>query len=142
MPSKTLFADDYAVATLDDDSGLLRYARTATAYPTIERMRAHYAELTRVLATFDPEKHCLLLDVRAAPPRNDEAFETEVATTVGSLLVRFRAHAFLVKTAVGNLQVRRLSATRGAPETRVFTDEATALAYLSQARAGTSIADE
>jgi hypothetical protein len=134
MPSTTLFADEYAVATLEADTGLLRYARTATPYPAIERMRAHYAELSRVLATIHPEKLGLLLDVRAAPPRNDEAFETEVAATVGVLFGRFRAHAFLVKTAVGNLQVRRLSATRGAPETHVFTEEVSALAFLSQRR--------
>ena len=132
MSSNTLFADDYAVATLDAESDLLRYARTRTAYPTIDTMRAHYAELIRIAGTVHTEKMSLLFDVRAAPPRNDEAFETEVAKIVGTLLGRFRAHAFLVKTAAGNLQVRRLSATGGAPPSHVFTDEASALAYLGQ----------
>ena len=97
-------------------------------------MRAHYAEMLGVAATIAPEKLGLLFDVRAATPRNDEAFEKGVAKTVGTLLVRFRVHAFLVKTAAGNLQVRRLSATPGAPNTHVFTDEASALAFLSKGR--------
>jgi hypothetical protein len=136
MPSTTLFADEYAVATLDTGSDLLRYARTRTPFPTIDRMLAHYTELIRIAGTIDTEKLSLLFDVRAAPPRNDKAFETEVAKIVNTLLGGFRAHAFLVRTAVGNLQVRRLSATNGAPPSHVFTDEASALAYLSQRSAG------
>lgn len=136
MSSTTLFADDYAVATLDAGSDLVRYARTRTPFPTIDRMRAHYVELIRIAGTIDTGKLSFLFDVRAAPPRNDEAFETEVAKIVNTLLGGFRSHAFLVKTAAGNLQVRRLSATNGAAQSHVFTDEASALAFLSQRSAG------
>jgi hypothetical protein len=135
MSSRTLFADDYAATTLEAENGLLRYVRTATPHPTIERMRAHFAEVRRVVNAVELDDLVLLLDVRAAPPRNDEAFEAEVGKIIAALLGRFQAHAFLVKTAVGNLQVRRLSATGGSSANHVFTDEASALAFLMQHRA-------
>jgi hypothetical protein len=131
MPFGTVFSDEYATAAIQPSTGVIRYARTATPYPTIEHMRLHYAAIGRAVEGVETGKHALLFDLRAAPPRNDPVFETEAARIVGALVGSFRAHAFLVRTAVGNLQVRRLSGNNGTPANQVFTDEAAALAFLT-----------
>ncbi|HVW29724.1 MAG TPA: hypothetical protein VHC69_30380 [Polyangiaceae bacterium] len=131
MHSGTLYSDEYATAAMEPKQGVIRYARTATPFPSLDDMRAHYAALLRTMTGIEPEKLALLLDLRAAPPRNDAAFETEAARAVGTLAGPFRVHAFLVKTAVGSLQVRRLSANNGTPAKQVFTDETAALAFLT-----------
>jgi hypothetical protein len=131
MTPRIIFEDAYVTATMEDDAGLLHYVRSATAYPSIELVRVEHQRMVNALASLEPGKLGLLIDVRAAPPRNDEAFETEMTRAVGTLLGHFRAHAFLVKTAVGSLQVRRLSASGGAPPGNVFSDEAAARAFLT-----------
>ena len=50
---------------------------------------------------------------------------------MGALVTKFRAHAFLVQTAVGSLQVRRLSVAPGVAPNRTFSNEPAALAYLA-----------
>jgi hypothetical protein len=87
--------------------------------------------LTGVLAGISPKGHKLLIDLRAAPARNDSAFEAEISRIVNLVVTAFRKHAFLVKTAVGSLQVRRMSAANGATPDATFSSEAAALAYLS-----------
>jgi hypothetical protein len=76
----------------------------------------------------------LLLDVRDAPPRNDDEFEREIGRALEAFLPRFVAHATLVKSAAGLLQVRRIEKARGPSQRPVFEDEWAAIAYLKHAR--------
>jgi hypothetical protein len=132
MARQTLHSDPYVTAVLETESDLLLYTRSDVGYPTLDALRAQHATLTATLATMAPEKLALLIDLRAAKARNDPAFENEITSTVGPMFSRFRACAFLVKTAVGSLQLRRLSTASGAPANAVFTDEAAAREYLSR----------
>ena len=130
MALRTVFSDPYVLATLDPEAQLVRYMRTAVPFPELETVRAHHAAMAAAVAALTPAALALLIDVREAPPRNDQAFEDEMTRGVGGLLAVFKSHAFLVKTAVGSLQVRRLSATRGISTGATFSDEAAALKYL------------
>jgi hypothetical protein len=87
-----------------------------------EDVAASGAGLLRVSLT-------LLLDLRDAPPRNDEDFESEATKALARFAPGFKAHAFLVKTAVGRLQATRMTRDRG-DTAQVFVTEAEALAHL------------
>jgi hypothetical protein len=68
-----------------------------------------------------------LLDLRAIPAgRNDEAFEQLAMRAQGALARTFSRNAVLVRSAVGKLQIRRL--THGARA--VYQDEAEAIRFL------------
>jgi hypothetical protein len=131
MAAQALVSDDFVTATLDVDAKLMHYARTSAPFPSVDAMRAHHTRMIEVMTAHEPEKLGLLVDVRAAPPRNDDAFESELTRAVWPLLDRFKAYAFLVKTAVGTLQIRRLSTSSGIPTGNVFSDHAAAVAYLA-----------
>lgn len=131
--SRTLHADDYVTVTLDETRRVVHYRRSSAPFPSLEQLRAVNAELAAAVSRVAPESLSILIDVRDAPPRNDEAFEAEVTRAMGTVVSRFRAHAFLTKTAVGGLQIRRLTAARGVSPHVVFSDESEALAHLAGA---------
>jgi hypothetical protein len=128
--SRVLFSDAHVTLALDEARGLVRYARTAEPYASIADMSAAHEKMAGALPPFLPTGLKLLIDVRAAPPRNDEAFESVVTRLLETFIKRFSAHAFLVKSAVGRLQTQRLARTRGDASPSVFDDERDALRYL------------
>jgi hypothetical protein len=128
---RTIHADEFLTVTLDTETRVVRFTRSSTPYPTIDAVRTQHAALTKALAAISPERHTLLVDLRAGPLRNDGAFEAEISRTVTRVVTAFRKHAFLIKTAVGGLQVRRMSAANGTAPEATFSSEAAALAYLS-----------
>jgi hypothetical protein len=71
----------------------------------------------------------LLLDMRDGPSRNDPQFEGAAAPHILQLVTRFDRVAVLVRTAVGKLQIHRLSKDlrKGA---RSFLDEEEARRFL------------
>ncbi|MBK7399842.1 MAG: hypothetical protein IPJ34_27195 [Myxococcales bacterium] len=75
----------------------------------------------------------LLVDLRRAGLRNadeDEAAEARRRRTLNAFTQRFEKSAYLVRLAVGKLQVHRYAAEAGVT-LQVFDDEAQALAYLT-----------
>ncbi|HEX4475459.1 MAG TPA: hypothetical protein VH142_10310 [Polyangiaceae bacterium] len=132
---RALYTGPHLTATLDDPSNLVRYVRSAEPYPSLEAVRELHHELNRILATLPPGKLALLVDMRLAPARNDDPFELEVTEAVTAMLPRFTAHAFLVKSAVGRLQVLRLAKSRGDGAMTVFVDEHEALEWLQKGKA-------
>jgi hypothetical protein len=119
-------ASDYFRIEVDAPRRMVRLVRTATPMPldgeSIERV---YEELGRALAGYAGYR--ALLDVRAvARGRNDEAFEQVTLRAQQSLARTFSRTAVLVRSAVGKLQVRRM--TQG--QRAVFQDEAEAIDFL------------
>jgi hypothetical protein len=128
---RTLFADEYLTVTLDAENHVVRFTRNDKRFPSIDAVRAQHVSLDSAVAGIALKGLSLLVDVRSAPPRNDEAFESEITRLVARLVTKFKKHAFLVQTAVGGLQVRRLATSSGAPSAVTFSREAEALAYLT-----------
>ena len=127
---KTLLTDPLLTVTLDEAPGLVRYRRTREPFQSLDTMRALHDRLFELLSELPLKKLKLLVDVRDAPPRNDPAFEEEISRIVGLITSKFAAHAVLVRSAVGLLQVQRLERTHNARGVSVFTNEAEALRYL------------
>lgn len=128
--SRVLFTDAHLTVTIDEAAGVLRYARSATPFASIDAFRATHDHLTTALPAPLPRGLKLLVDVREAPPRNDEAFEAAVLRILATFMKRFPMHAFLVKSAVGRLQTNRLARERGGDAPAIFDDEGEALRYL------------
>ena len=85
---------------------------------------------SRLLDGLDRGRLGLLIDLRAAPGRNDPDFERAMTTRRSELVRGFRAAAILVQTRVGELQIARITREDGS-HARVFADEAKALAWLA-----------
>jgi hypothetical protein len=129
--SRVLFSDPHVTLAYDEASGLVRYTRSSEAFASVADLRASHDKMSAALPPFFPSSGLkLLIDVRAAPPRNDEAFEEVVTRLLETFVGRFSVHAFMVKSAVGRLQTQRLARSRGEAHPSVFDDERAALRYL------------
>jgi hypothetical protein len=126
---RELLRSKHFLVTLDEGNRLLRRARTHERFESMEEVESAYAELLRVLRSIDRPEYAQLIDARAAPPRNDPAFEAVVTRHHVELYDGFRRAAVLVQSAAGRLQVRRMLEGSGV-DAPVFTEEEAALVYL------------
>lgn len=132
MLRRTLTSNELWTLEYDEAASLLVARRTAEPMQlggSAERMSATLAARA---AGIDMRKTALLIDLRSGPMRNDEPFEEAMVTTRQHMVAAVRSFAktaFLVRTAVGALQVKRYARAEG-QELHVFEDEAAALAYL------------
>lgn len=111
------------------DSRLVRYVRTSVPYPSVLEYELLHERLADLLDQHGRRHHVLLFDVREAVMNTDPTFE-RVAVRVRQILARdFRRTAFLVKTAIGALQVSRLI-REDSLDSAVFSDETAAISFL------------
>lgn len=127
---RTLYESKHARLEIDDARGIVRYTRSSEPFESLAEVEAMFRDLARANARVDRTNLVLLSDVRAAPGRNDEAFENAFFAHREALFAGFRRRAVLVRTVVGKLQMQRLNRT-SAMETQAFDDEAAALAFLT-----------
>jgi len=130
MPAEAIYEDAYVRVTLDRGSRLMRYERTEKPFAAIaEVVRVHDAVVKAVRA--QPRGvFALLVDLRCAPSRNDDAYESAIEVYVAQLVGHFDRYALLVKTAAGRLQVTRLEKRAHRSASHVFHEEAAVLEYL------------
>ncbi len=119
--------------TLHDD-GIVELTRSSAH---IEGLDDFLASLRAIEIAVEAElargsnARAALVDSRAAPSRNDEAFESKTAPYRNKIRTMLPRSAVLVRTEVGKLQIQRLEREAGRlGETSVFTDREEALAYL------------
>jgi hypothetical protein len=117
---------DYFHIEIDARRRLVRLVRTATPLPLdADAIKRVYEELTPSLQGYAGYR--ALLDVRAVSSgRNDDAFEQLTRRAESGLSRIFSRTAILVRSAVGKLQVRRMTEGQRA----VFQDEAEAIRFL------------
>jgi hypothetical protein len=126
-PSWQLLTTPYCTLELDRRQGFLRFTRSEKPYPSLTAIELEAIELDHAL-----ERMCgarILVDLRAAAPRNDPEFEMTIKRLRRRLYERSERAAVLVRTAVGALQVKRHVREDGA-NVEVFQSEDDALAYL------------
>lgn len=120
------------IVAVDRFAKVVRVTRTAEPFDSIEQIEQECLEITAALTCVDRSAMSLLLDIRAAPGRNDPRFE-EATLQLRTAAVRgFGCVAVLVGTSAGALQVRRHSREDGID--RLISDnEDELLAYLAAA---------
>lgn len=106
---------------------VFRVARSSAPFADVPAAERAYREVDAALSAV-PRGARLLLDLRDAPPRNDEAFESMVERVRDRVFARFDRVAVLVRTAVGKLQVQRMN--KGQSHATIFDDEDRAFEYL------------
>lgn len=125
-----LLSSPYVRSEYDAPHRLVRYTRTALGFSEMIALEAAYGDLIRSTLHLHLADLGLLVDVRAAPPRNDPAFEEVMAHYRIRMMRGFARVAILVQSAVGKLQVRRHSHDDGIVSL-VTQEEKEALTYLS-----------
>jgi hypothetical protein len=108
---------------------LVRMIRSATPFATLDECRDYYEAVATTVEKLERRVLALLVDVRAAPARNDPAFESTVASYRRRMFSGFARVAVLVKTAAGKLNVARHAKDDGV-DLFVFQDADAALAWL------------
>lgn len=120
--------------TLLEDRGhrLVCARRNDKALSDLEDIARFQAKISAHLATINRDHWGVLVDLRAAPMRNDSAFEEKIRPMAAGALNGFRRTAILVRTQVGKLQVDRTRRENGtkAASNGVFLDELDAIAFL------------
>ncbi|WP_437586131.1 hypothetical protein [Sorangium sp. So ce1000] len=120
------------VVAVDHAARLVRVTRSAEPFDSIEQIEQKCREVIAALAPVDRTVMSLLLDIRAAPGRNDPKFE-EATLRLRTAAVRgFGRVAVLVQTTAGALQVRRHNREDGI-DRMISDDERELLAYLAAA---------
>jgi hypothetical protein len=127
---RELLRRKHFVLEIDDEACILRRARTAAPFESLDELEWSFAELSAAVAQFDRSKLGQLVDVRLAPPRTDPDFEAVVMSHNAAMYRGFRATAVLVRSAAGRLHVKRMLDTAKLGP-RVFVDEEEALQFLS-----------
>lgn len=108
-----LVETEYMRVEHDADRSILLITRNAQPFPSIEAATQENASVARqsrhVPARF------LILDSRLAPGRNDDSFESAMRPVFTSYVARYERVAMIVQTAIGRLQMQRLSRTSPIP---------------------------
>jgi hypothetical protein len=126
------YRSEHIAITLDHERRLVRFTRSAAPFTSAEDARTEFVKAMSLIGDAERPRLRLLADMRAAPGRNDAAFERAVGSLSERLFGGYARAAFLVRTAVGSLQIQRVAREHHASAPRVFTDEAEALRYLDE----------
>jgi len=110
-------------------TNVVSVTRSGRAFETLDEVEESWTEVNDALDAYGRERHALLVDTRAAPPRNDPEFEEVFSRHRRRMLSGFPSMAVLVRTSVGRLQVERHAREDGT-DLRVFTDENEAVHHL------------
>jgi len=111
--------------------GLVRVVRSDVAIDALEQVDVAWGSVNRVLVSLDKTKHTLLIDMRLARGRNDDAFEQRVAPHRAATVHGFARVAVLVKSLPGQLQVQRHVREDGLGVVQIFISEEAALEWLA-----------
>lgn len=128
---REVFRDAHAVATVDDETRVMVFRRTAHPFASIAEIDAFYRKLESLADLRERPRLRLLIDVRDAPSRNDDAFEAVLKRHESALFGGWQRRAVLVRTAAGKLQVKRLGKANAISAGEPFDDEAAAMTFLT-----------
>jgi hypothetical protein len=115
-------------------SGLVRVTRSAEPIVLLEEVDEAWGAVLIALDDAPRSGERLLIDMRRAPGRNDDAYERSVARYRAETVARFEQVAVLVRSMPGQLQVQRHAKEDGLSKVRVFNSEPHALAWLTPSR--------
>lgn len=124
----TLYESEFMRVDVDQERSILWIRRSTKPFPTID-----YARNENLLIAQRSQSlplRFLVLDSRQAPGRNDDDFERAMRPVFQSYINRFERAAMLVQTAIGKLQMQRLSRSSPIP-IGVFTSDEEAVKFLA-----------
>jgi hypothetical protein len=114
---------------VDPQKHRVTVTRTSQKFASLDEVHAAMSEVVTATEALDRAGMTLLLDLRSGPMRNDPAFEEAMAIYRQRTERGYRRAAFLVRSAVGELQLQRL-AQELSGAVHVTRDEADAHRWL------------
>lgn len=128
---KQIFRNEYFTALVDEGTGIVRNIRSDKPFTSMRDLEVSFEGLIKALDDLGRARYVLLIDIRAAPGRNDPEFEAALQRFRLRWIGGFRKAGVLVQSAVGLLQVKRYAKQDGM--TRLVTDdEAELVRYLTE----------
>jgi hypothetical protein len=128
--SKNLFRNDYYTIYVDEATRIISCIRSERPFASLEDVDATYDEVLKALSGIERSKYAFFVDMRAVVGRNDPTFEAALARHRGRWLSGYRRVGTLVQTAVGAMQIRRLTKQDGI-ERLVSADKNEVMRYLA-----------
>ncbi|WPB75153.1 hypothetical protein KYC5002_39925 [Archangium violaceum] len=128
---KQIFRNEYFTALVDEETGIVRNIRGDKPFTSMRDLEVCFEGLIKALDDLGRARYTLLIDIRAAPGRNDPEFEEALQRVRLRWIGGFRKVGVLVQSAVGLLQVKRYAKQDGLNRL-VTDDEAELVRYLTQ----------
>lgn len=119
----------YTAIYHDPTQQLVFLKRYSLPYPSLVEVEQNFQRLEKAMGLISRPRSLLLVDARDAPMRNDDRFEATFAPSRARLMQGFKKTAVLLRSAIGVLQVERLSKGNVRP-LGTFTRPEEALVYL------------
>jgi hypothetical protein len=129
-----MLQNDFVELSVVPGTSIIRFVRNDRALQSLYDVNESMGAPERVLSQLHKPSHTLLVDLRAAPGRNDAEYERAVAAYRVAMLSGFRKVAIVVQSVTGQMQVQRHMREDGIGNARVFLDEMAAMAWLRSAR--------
>lgn len=129
-----MYRDDFVHLERREHESFVRLVRTSRALRSLDELRASTAGVQLALPIRLRAGLRLLSDMRLAPLATDPALERAMGPLLQELFRGFDRRAIVLATAVGKLQAARTapSSTPTNSESRLFTDEESAVAWLNE----------
>jgi hypothetical protein len=108
-----LVETEYLRVEYDADREIILITRSARPFPSTEAAIQENANVSR--QTRHVPARFLILDSRMAPGRNDDSFESAMRPVFTRYVARYERVGMIVQTAIGRLQMQRLSRTAPIP---------------------------
>ncbi|KYF71446.1 hypothetical protein BE17_15940 [Sorangium cellulosum] len=128
---KLIWQNDHYTVLIDATLSIVWNVRSGRPFASLEELEAVKAALCHCLDGLGRSRYALLVDVRAAPGRNDPSFEAALERIRPRWLRGFRRVGVLVQSVVGALQIQRYARQDGI-ERLVTNDESALLRYLTE----------
>jgi hypothetical protein len=111
---------------------LLVVTRSAAPITQLAEVDEAWGSVVAALSRLDKTQASLLIDMRKAIGRNDDAYERAVARHRAATVEGFARVAVLVRSMPGQLQVQRHMKEDRLSKVRIFNAEPDALAWLAE----------
>ncbi|WP_438017856.1 hypothetical protein WMF18_01635 [Sorangium sp. So ce315] len=99
----------YTAIYHDPTQQLVALKRSSRHYPSIDVLEQNFERIEQALGFVSKQRSVLLVDARDAPLRNDDTFDDAFSRGHARLTQGFKRSAVILKSAIGVLQVGRLS---------------------------------
>ncbi|WP_434045185.1 MULTISPECIES: hypothetical protein [Sorangium] len=119
----------YTAIYHDSIQQLVALKRSSLHYPSIEVLEQNFERLEQAIGVISRHRAVLLVDARDAPFRNDDLFDEPFARRHARLVQGFKKTAVILRSAVGVLQVGRIT-KRSLTPVSTFTRPEDALLHL------------
>jgi hypothetical protein len=124
-----LYRDEYVLIQADPRGPLVRYTRTAAPFPSLDALDRTMNAVNEALDRYGRRGRVLFSDARAAPGRNDPAFEAAMHRHRMRIYQGMQRIGVLVQTTIGKLHLERLAREDGV-ERKISLDEAEIYDYV------------